>query len=239
MFKTRISGIAVAVSLLMLPTIPSLVSAADEIEEVVAVGTRREARSVGDSPAPVDIISGSDFTNQGAAIEKIRFLTTKRGKPDEYVFNQSAEVPSFSLGFDLDGKLNLLDFSYDIYLVDDNKVEFVYSTEEMTIRRIYELEDNNYLISHETVVKNLSSSELSSRDLYLNLGTSFPINDKEMPNYLTVGCFDGKDAKFTAINKLKNKKNIERIGRFNWVSLQNQYFAGILMPETPIKSVDI
>ena len=67
MFKTRISGIAVAVSLLMLPTAPSLVSAADEIEEVVAVGTRREARSVGDSPAPVDIISGSDFTNQGAA----------------------------------------------------------------------------------------------------------------------------------------------------------------------------
>ena len=67
MFKTRISGIAVAVSLLILPTVPSLVSAADEIEEVVAVGTRREARSVGDSPAPVDIISGSDFTNQGAA----------------------------------------------------------------------------------------------------------------------------------------------------------------------------
>ena len=67
MFKTRISGIAVAVSLLILPTVPSLISAADEIEEVVAVGTRREARSVGDSPAPVDIISGSDFTNQGAA----------------------------------------------------------------------------------------------------------------------------------------------------------------------------
>ena len=67
MFKTRISGIAVAVSLLSIPVIPSFVSAADEIEEVVAVGTRREARSVGDSPAPVDIISGSDFTNQGAA----------------------------------------------------------------------------------------------------------------------------------------------------------------------------
>jgi iron complex outermembrane receptor protein len=67
MFKTRISGIAVAVSLLTLPALPSMISAADEIEEVVAVGTRREARSVGDSPAPVDIIGGSDFTNQGAA----------------------------------------------------------------------------------------------------------------------------------------------------------------------------
>lgn len=67
MFKTRISGLAIALSLLLIPSIPSLVAAADEVEEVVAIGTRREARSVGDSPAPVDIISGSDFTNQGAA----------------------------------------------------------------------------------------------------------------------------------------------------------------------------
>ena len=33
---------------------------------MVAVGTRRDARSVGDSPAPVDVISGSDIKNQGA-----------------------------------------------------------------------------------------------------------------------------------------------------------------------------
>ena len=35
---------------------PFSVFAQDEVEEVVAVGSRREARSVGDSPAPVDII---------------------------------------------------------------------------------------------------------------------------------------------------------------------------------------
>jgi len=67
MFKFRISGFTIALSLLLLPNLPSFVAAADEVEEVVAVGTRREARSVGDSPAPVDIIGGSDFTNQGAA----------------------------------------------------------------------------------------------------------------------------------------------------------------------------
>ena len=49
MFKTRISGLAIALSLLLIPSIPSLVAAADEVEEVVAIGTRREARSVGDS----------------------------------------------------------------------------------------------------------------------------------------------------------------------------------------------
>ena len=54
-----------AFSLLTLPVIPSFMAAADEVEEVVAVGSRRDARSVGDSPAPVDVISASDIKNQG------------------------------------------------------------------------------------------------------------------------------------------------------------------------------
>jgi len=68
MYKTRlVSGLSFALALILTPTLPSLAFGADEVEEVVAVGSRREARSVGDSPAPVDIISGSDFVNQGAA----------------------------------------------------------------------------------------------------------------------------------------------------------------------------
>ena len=66
MFRTKIGSLAISLSLLSLPVIPSFIAAADEIEEVVAVGTRRDARSVGDSPAPVDVISGSDIKNQGA-----------------------------------------------------------------------------------------------------------------------------------------------------------------------------
>ncbi|MGV0036538.1 MAG: TonB-dependent receptor plug domain-containing protein [Candidatus Azotimanducaceae bacterium WSBS_2022_MAG_OTU7] len=37
------------------------------IEEVVVTGTRREARSVFESAAPIDVISGSDFVNQGGS----------------------------------------------------------------------------------------------------------------------------------------------------------------------------
>ena len=66
MFRTKIGSLAISLSLLTLPVIPSIIAAAEEIEEVVAVGTRRDARSVGDSPAPVDVISGSDIKNQGA-----------------------------------------------------------------------------------------------------------------------------------------------------------------------------
>ena len=60
MFRTKIGSLAISLSLLTLPVIPSFIAAADEIEEVVAVGTRRDARSVGDSPAPVDVISAAD-----------------------------------------------------------------------------------------------------------------------------------------------------------------------------------
>ena len=60
------NSLAIAISLLGLPAISSTAFGADDVEEVVAVGSRREARSVGDSPAPVDIITGSDFVNQGA-----------------------------------------------------------------------------------------------------------------------------------------------------------------------------
>ncbi|MBT8130753.1 MAG: TonB-dependent receptor, partial [Gammaproteobacteria bacterium] len=40
---------------------------ADEVnlEEVITIGTRREARSAGDSPAPVDVISADELLNQG------------------------------------------------------------------------------------------------------------------------------------------------------------------------------
>ena len=65
MFKTKFGSLAISFSLLTLPVIPSFLAASDEIEEVVAVGSRRDARSVGDSPAPVDVISGSDIKNQG------------------------------------------------------------------------------------------------------------------------------------------------------------------------------
>ena len=61
MLKTKLNFIPLVLSLLVLPTVPNLISAADEVEEVVAIGTRREARSVGDSPAPVDILTGSDI----------------------------------------------------------------------------------------------------------------------------------------------------------------------------------
>ncbi|MEL7449650.1 MAG: TonB-dependent receptor [Pseudomonadota bacterium] len=62
---------AAAVGLLVLPAfvvLPQQVLAQGQgivVEEVIATGTRSKARSVNDSPAPVDVINASEFTNQG------------------------------------------------------------------------------------------------------------------------------------------------------------------------------
>lgn len=58
----------------VLTAMPTAVSAQEDttassdgmaIEEVVVTGSRRAARSAADTPAPVDVISGDDFANQG------------------------------------------------------------------------------------------------------------------------------------------------------------------------------
>jgi iron complex outermembrane recepter protein len=58
----------VAISLIsaLLVALPQQALAQEEsIEEIVTTGTRAKARSVEDSPAPVDVLSGEYFTNQG------------------------------------------------------------------------------------------------------------------------------------------------------------------------------
>ncbi len=40
-------------------------SGSDELEEVITTGTRAKERSVTESPAPIDVIGGENFTNQG------------------------------------------------------------------------------------------------------------------------------------------------------------------------------
>ena len=53
-----ISALAVA-----LP--PQALAQEESIEEIVTTGTRAKARSVEDSPAPVDVLDGAYFDNQG------------------------------------------------------------------------------------------------------------------------------------------------------------------------------
>lgn len=46
---------------------PVLAQQADDIEEIITIGSRRPARSAADSSVPVDVISGDEFVNMGYA----------------------------------------------------------------------------------------------------------------------------------------------------------------------------
>lgn len=62
--------IALGISVLMLGTSLSTPSFAQEdtmSDEIISTGTRRKARSAADTPAPVDVISGAEFTNQASS----------------------------------------------------------------------------------------------------------------------------------------------------------------------------
>ena len=48
-----------------LASLAAMAQATDSIEEIVTIGTRAKARAVQDSLAPVDVISGDEFVNQG------------------------------------------------------------------------------------------------------------------------------------------------------------------------------
>ena len=58
-------GVVIAITLAVISgtTVPTF--AQEEAEEVVTIGVRGQPRSVSDSPAPVDVISGEDFVAQG------------------------------------------------------------------------------------------------------------------------------------------------------------------------------
>jgi iron complex outermembrane recepter protein len=60
-------GVLLALALPMAVALPqqSFAQAEEEIEEIITTGTRAKARSVEESPAPIDVLSGDFFANQG------------------------------------------------------------------------------------------------------------------------------------------------------------------------------
>ena len=62
----RSRGMLLALVPALSVAIPQQVLAQDEgIEEIITTGTRSKARSIDDSPAPVDVLAGTYFENQG------------------------------------------------------------------------------------------------------------------------------------------------------------------------------
>lgn len=213
---------------------------------------------------PEEVISLSnehikvDFTNQGGAIKTVEFLTTKRGGPDDYIFNKDGYLPALSMSLaGPDGGIREFALPYTVDSKTAHAVSFVFKTNDgLTIRRSYSIangepEQDPYLIRHTTTFENASGGPKALSTIYLNLGTARPISENQQPAFLNVGYFDGVDENFTAINKLTGRSGflgigasqprdlIEKEDRIEWSSVKNQFFASVLSSERVGKALNV
>lgn len=221
-------------------------------QEVAAVVVAQPTRAAAEQVVTLsnDFIE-VDFTTLGGAIRTVEFLQTKTGQRDDYIFNIDGRLPALSLSLaDRDGGMQEFDKPYTIEQQSADSITFVFNSGDgLALRRTYSLaqdssEQDPYIIRHSTTFNNQAAIPQALSTIYLNLGTSRPITEKQLPSFLNVGYFDGEDAEFIAINKLTGGKGFLGIGasapveqleqsvRFEWASVKNQFFAAVLSSET-------
>ncbi|MEM7360129.1 MAG: TonB-dependent receptor [Pseudomonadota bacterium] len=66
LFQPRVTAIAVALAALSGGAVPSFAQTEEAIEEIVTIGSRRQARSAADTIAPVDVIAADDILDQAS-----------------------------------------------------------------------------------------------------------------------------------------------------------------------------
>lgn len=192
-----------------------------------------------------------EFTTLGGAIRTVEFLQTKTGQRDDYVFNVDGRLPALSLSLaGRDGDMQEFALPYSIEQQSADSITFVFNSGDgLALRRTYSLaqdgsEQDPYIIRHSTTFNNQAATPQALSTIYLNLGTSRPVTEKQLPAFLNVGYFDGEDAEFIAINKLTGGNGFLGIGasvpveqleqsvRSEWASVKNQFFAAVLSSET-------
>lgn len=197
-----------------------------------------------------------EFTSRGGAIRQVRFLKTKRGGPDDYIFNEGGFLPALSLSLDAgEGAMQELNLNYTIVQQSNDSISFVLEAADgLRIERSYQLvasgsEQDPYEILHSTTFANRGQAPKALSSIYLNLGTAYPLALSSRINYLNVGYYDGEDAEFIAINKLTGSNGFLGIGkslpqssikiesRSEWTSVKNQFFASVLSAEQPANEV--
>ncbi len=214
-----------------------------EVEEVEAVteNVGEESRTLANDFIEVE------FTNLGGGIRRINFLQTKRGGPDDFVFNADAKLPALGLSFQgPESEVSYLR-AYEIVEADTGPYQIVFERElgggivlrrSFSISRPEDTEADPYLISHTTELQNRSSQALQSGSgAFLNLGTIHSTGVDKRGEFLSFGYYDGEDTEFIDIRKFKGSSGFLGIGasspvdevqetvpRIEWGTVKNQFF---------------
>lgn len=189
-----------------------------------------------------------EFTNLGGAIHRIHFLQTKRGGPDDFVFNADASLPALGLSFQ--GPESSRSFLRPYRIVEEqtgpHQIVFqralgagIVVQRTFSISRPEDSEADPYLVSHTTELQNRSGQALQSGGgAYLNLGTINSTGVDKRGEFLSFGYYDGEETEFIPIRKFKGSSGFMGIGasspqdsvaetlpRIEWGTVKNQFFA--------------
>ncbi len=191
------------------------------------------------------------FTTRGGAIRTVEFKQTKRGGPDEFVFNENGYLPALSLSVaGPTGGLREFGLNYSVSRQTDEMVEFTLEARGLRIIRSYRLQRENrdedpYVIIHDTIFENTSDTTRELSSVYFNLGTSLPTISDRRAQFLNVGYFDGNRSRFISANRFTSSSGFLGIGaraaateiiesgRMEWTSVKNQFFTSVLSSERP------
>jgi YidC/Oxa1 family membrane protein insertase len=196
-----------------------------------------------------------DFTNTGGAIKEIRFLRTKRGGEDDFVFNQGSRITALQLSRrEPGGAPRLLNYPFTIMSQDQHSVVFEYDTGKgVKFVRTYELQDSGdkpYAIRHSTTVVNYNTVDAftiaggRNSELLLTLGAALPVESDEHGEFQSFAYFDGKKTHFTKSSFFTGSRGFLGLGakaarpryeadsvNFRWAAVKNQFFVTVFTPD--------
>ena len=203
-----------------------------------------------------------DFSTVGGAIKEIRFLKTKKGEPDDFVFNEGSHVTALQLSRrEPDGTTRLLNYKFDIVRSDSHSVIFEYDTGKgVKFVRSYTLNPSDsegpYAIDHVTTLVNSSTEQpikigsSTETEILMTLGTALPVDSDKRGEFQSFAYYNGEDDEFIKSTYFNGSKGLFGMGAkaprstfelrnqpIEWAAVKNQFFVSVFTPEISASSV--
>jgi YidC/Oxa1 family membrane protein insertase len=198
------------------------------------------------------------FTTHGGALKEVSLkeYPVNQGSDDTYVFNSDmggSILPAMALTKEVpDGAASQYIQPYAITDQAKDSVTFSRTEAGVTYVRTYKISHESdgakpYTVEHSTQVINRSGVAFNPGKLYFSVGTAAPDEADHLGFNLNAGYYDGDHYDYERLSKFKGggflffksepKDSMTFDGSIVWAAVKNQFFTGILTPETPADSV--
>ncbi len=195
-----------------------------------------------------------EFTSHGGAIGHVAFkkYAAVQGEDAPYIFNEAAKAPLLAIDKWQMGILSAQTQAYAVDRIDTNKVVFRSEIAPgVSVVRSYEISSSSegpdpYTISHKTSIINKGAASFEGGDVFLDLGASAPDASDYYGYNINTGYYDGDSYTYKHpsdfsgggwFSSSEPKAFIQKDARILWASTKNSFFASILTPTSPARTI--